>query len=189
MQPVIWLGRQDLHTGNNREGKARPSESIAQFTFMSYVLDTYSRLYNQSEVDVVLVPVLQMRKRKDRGEVPGQGHMGHSSRAEWAARPGPPKHSPTLYPCSLAEDLGRWLTPPGEAHGSPHRAQPLERARVQLLSDVQMLHLQAKETTQLPTGISPKLVSGPALLRLCVYQPSVAGGRDFGQEVLGNMRC
>lgn len=61
----------------------------------------------------------------------------------------------------LARVLGGPLTPPGEVDGSPQRAQPLERVLVQLLSDVQMLHLQEERPHSCPP-VPPKAWSqGP----------------------------
>lgn len=58
------------------------------------MLDTYSRLSNQSVVGVALVPALRIFPQTEglrRGTLPGQGHTGQSSRAQWAAGPVPPR--------------------------------------------------------------------------------------------------
>ena len=57
-------------------------------------LDMYSRLSNQSVVGVALVPALWIFPQTEvlrRGTLPGQGHTGQSSRAQWAAGPVPPR--------------------------------------------------------------------------------------------------
>lgn len=85
-----------------------------------------------------------------------EGDTEEQRRGAWPRSPRLSVPLGSLLPAKpLPGDPGGQLTLPGEAHGSPHGAQPLERGVVQLLSDVQMLHLQARETTQLPTSLPP----------------------------------
>ena len=91
-----------------------------------------------------------------RWEAPGQGHW---IRTRLPAGPGPrlPPSQPAPYRVGVP---GRPLTSPGEANGSPHWAQPLKRILVQLLSNVQMLHLGEREHNCLP--VLPQIpVVGP----------------------------
>ena len=82
-----------------------------------------------------------------RGTWPRSLHQNQTGCRAWA----PPATRPA--PCRVGVP-GRPLTSPGEADGSPHWAQPLKRILVQLLSNVQMLHLRG-EGTQLSASSSP----------------------------------
>lgn len=99
-----------------------------------------------------------------------EGETEEQRRGAWPRSPRSSVLPGSLLPAKpLPGDPGGWLTPPGEAHGSPHGAQPLEGGVVQLRSDVQMLYLQARENTQLPTSLPPHSslrASAPDLLYL-----------------------